>query len=105
MRAPHLGLHLLHDLGGNAGDLLFLNWTAQKALYKQFLLCGKDCTRNRFVDMLQNYDATPISSSCPIDFRNGDGHHGSEYLTFMETYTAPSGKINWRETRKCVGAP
>jgi len=93
------------DLSGNAGDLLFLNWTGQKALYKQFLLCGKDCTRNRFVDVLQGYNGTPISSACPIDFTHGDGHHGSSYLTFMQTYRSPSGDINWRETRKCVAAP
>lgn len=93
------------DLSDVGGDLLFLNWTAQKALYKQYLLCGKDCTRNRFVDVLQGYHGTPISSACPIDFTHGDGHHGAEYVTFMETYQAPDGKVNWRETRKCVGRP
>jgi hypothetical protein len=93
------------DLSDVGGDLLFLNWTAQKALYKQLLLCGRDCTRNRFVQVLQAYHGTPISSACPIDFRHGDRHHGSEYLTFMETYRAPDGKVNWRETRKCVGRP
>lgn len=90
------------DLSGSGGDLLFLNWTAQKALYEQFLDCGKDCTRNKFVDVLQGYDKTPISSACPIDFTHGDGHHGGNDVTFMETYTAPSGKVNWRETHKCV---
>jgi hypothetical protein len=93
------------DLSDVGGDLLFLNWTAQKALYKQLLLCGRDCTRNRFVQVLQAYHGTPITSACPIDFRHGDRHHGSEYLTFMETYRAPDGKVNWRETRKCVGRP
>jgi ABC-type branched-subunit amino acid transport system substrate-binding protein len=91
------------DVGGVGGDLLFLNWTAQKVLYKQLLACGKDCTRNKFVQQLQAYRGTPISSACPIDFRHGDRHHGSSYLTFMETYQAPSGKYNWRGTRKCVG--
>ena len=91
------------DLNGVGGDLLFLNWVGQKALYKQLLLCGADCTRNRFVDVLQGYDGTPISSACPIDFTTGDHHHGSQYLTFMETFTAPDGKVNWRETHKCVG--
>jgi ABC-type branched-subunit amino acid transport system substrate-binding protein len=90
------------DLSGNAGDLLFLNWTGQKALYRQLLECGPDCTRNRFVDVLHGYNKTPISSACPIDFTHGDGHHGGRDVTFMETYTAPGGKVNWRETRKCV---
>jgi hypothetical protein len=91
------------DLNGVGGDLLFLNWVGQKALYKQLLLCGKDCTRNRFVDVLQGYRGTPISSACPLDFTTGDHHHGARYLTFMETFTAPDGKVNWRETAKCVG--
>jgi hypothetical protein len=91
------------DLSGVAGDLLFLNWVGQKALYRQLLECGRDCTRNRFVEVLQHYDKTPIASACPIDFVHGDHHHGSQYLTFMQTYRSPSGKVNWRETRKCVG--
>jgi hypothetical protein len=90
------------DLSGVAGDLLFLNWVGQKALYRQLLMCGKDCTRNRFVDVLQGYHGVPSSSACPIDFRGGDGHHGAEDVTFMETYRAPDGHYNWRETRKCV---
>ena len=91
------------DLKGIAGDLLFLNWVAQKALYKQLLLCGKDCTRNRFVEVLQHYDKVPISSGCPVDFVHGDHHHGGQDLTFMQTYNSPSGKVNWRETKQCVG--
>jgi hypothetical protein len=91
------------DLSGVAGDLLLLNWVAQKALYRQLVECGKDCTRNRFVEVLQHYDKTPISSGCPVDFVHGDHHHGAQDLTFMQTYNAPGGKVNWRETRKCVG--
>ena len=90
------------DLSGIGGDLLFLNWTAQKALYTQLLQCGKDCTRNRFVDVLQGYTGqTPTKSACPIDFR-GDGHHGSDSVVFMQTYRAPDGKVNWRNTASCV---
>jgi ABC-type branched-subunit amino acid transport system substrate-binding protein len=93
------------DLSDIGGDLLFLHWTAQKALYKQLLLCGKDCTRNKFVQVLQGYRGVPTSSACLIDFLHGDGHHGGEYVTFMQTYRAPDGKVNWRATRKCVGRP
>ena len=93
------------DLSGVGGDLLFLNWTGQKALYAQFLACGKDCTRNRFVDMLQSYKKVPTSSGCLIDFTTGDGQHGGERLNFMQTYLSPSGKVNWRNTQACVGRP
>ena len=91
------------DLSGVGGDLLFLNWTAQKALAVQLDLCGKDCTRNRFVDVLTGYRGVPTSSACPIDFVHSDGHHGANQVTFMQTYSAPGGAVNWRETQKCVG--
>ena len=90
------------DLSGVGGDLLFLNWTAQKALYAQLLACGADCTRNKFIDVLQSWHKVPTSSGCLIDFLHGDGHHGSEALNFMEAYTNPAGKVNWRNTKACV---
>jgi ABC-type branched-subunit amino acid transport system substrate-binding protein len=91
------------DLGGVGGDLLFLNWTAQKALYHQLVDCGKDCNRNRFVDVLEAYKKRPTPSVCPIDFTSGNRRQGSDQLIFMETYRAPGGKANWRNTKTCVG--
>lgn len=91
------------DLDGVGGDLLFLNWQAQKALYDMLLSCGKDCSRNRMVDTLVNYKKRPTSSACPIDFTGGDRRHGANQLTFMQTYKSPSGKVNWRNTVQCVG--
>ncbi|MCW2707978.1 MAG: branched-chain amino acid transporter substrate-binding protein, partial [Frankiales bacterium] len=90
------------DISGVAGDLLFLNWVGQKALYRQMLACGKDCTRNRFVELMQSNAVKPISSACPVDFVHGDRHHGGNYVTVMQTYTSPSGAVNWRETKKCL---
>lgn len=91
------------DLSGIGGDLLFLNWVGQKALAVQLMQCGKDCTRNRMVDVLQGYTGqTPTKTSCPLDF-SGDGHRGSVDVNFMTTYRSPSGKVNWRNTTACVG--
>jgi ABC-type branched-subunit amino acid transport system substrate-binding protein len=91
------------DLSGVGGDLLFLNWQAQKALYDMLLACGKDCDRNRMVDTLVSYKKRPTSSACVIDFTRGDRRHGADELTFMQTYKSPSGKVNWRNTVQCVG--
>ncbi|HWH29421.1 MAG TPA: ABC transporter substrate-binding protein [Mycobacteriales bacterium] len=91
------------DLNGVGGDLLFLNWQAQKALHDILLACGKDCTRNRFVDTITGYKKRPTSSVCPLDFTRGDRRHGADQLTFMQTYRSPSGKVNWRNTVHCVG--
>jgi ABC-type branched-subunit amino acid transport system substrate-binding protein len=91
------------DLSGLGGDLLFLNWQGQKSFYDMLLACGKDCDRNRFVDTLQSYNKRPTSSACVVDFTRGDRHHGSDRVNFMQTYRSPSGKVNWRNTRACVG--
>jgi branched-chain amino acid transport system substrate-binding protein len=91
------------DLNGVGGDLLFLNWQAQKSLHDILLACGKDCTRNRFVDAITGYSKRPTSSACPLNFTVGDRRHGSDQVTFMQTYRSPSGKVNWRNTVHCVG--
>jgi ABC-type branched-subunit amino acid transport system substrate-binding protein len=90
------------NLRGAGGDLLFLNWVGQKALAVQLQLCGPNCTRNKFVEVLQGYHAAPSSSACKIDFTQGDHHHGSDQLVFMTPYLSPSGVYNWRATQKCV---
>jgi hypothetical protein len=93
------------DLGGVSGDLLFLNWSAQKSLYAQLLDCGKDCTRNRFVDVLESYNKRPTSSACTVNFTAGNHRRGGDQLVFMETYRDPRGKAGWRNTKMCVGSP
>jgi hypothetical protein len=74
---------------GVGGDLLFLNWQAQKALYDMLLACGPACDRNRMVDTLDSYKKRPTSSACTIDFTRGDRRHGADQLTFMQTYRSP----------------
>lgn len=88
------------DLSGVSGDLLFLNWIAQKSLYVLFDKCGPDCTRNKFIDVLRTYKGRPTSSACDLGF--GESHVGSDQVNIMETYRSPSGKINWRNTKLCV---
>jgi ABC-type branched-subunit amino acid transport system substrate-binding protein len=90
------------DLSGVAGDLLFLNWTAQKALAKFLELCGKDCSRNRFVDVLTTYKGRPTSSACTVDFSRFNGYRGVDQVNFMQTYRNAAGKVNWRHTKACV---
>ncbi|HVE74933.1 MAG TPA: ABC transporter substrate-binding protein, partial [Mycobacteriales bacterium] len=91
-------------LDGYAGDLLFANWSGQKALYQQLLACGRDCTRNRFVSVLENFRQRPTSSYCPLDYTVGNRRQGSDKVVFMETYRAPGvAKVNWRNTQMCVG--
>jgi len=91
-------------LDGPAGDLLFLNWVGQKAFGEELLDCGRDCTRNSFVHLLQNYRKVPTPAACLIDFGIGDGQHGSDRLNFMTSYQADATHWNWHTTQGCVGS-
>jgi hypothetical protein len=93
------------DLGGVGGDLLFLNWSAQKVMHRLLLDCGADCTRNSFIQTTQRYRGVPTSSACVLDFtrpESAGGHRGGFAVSVMEAYRAPDGKVNFRNTSTCV---
>jgi hypothetical protein len=93
------------DIGGIGGDLIFLNWSGQKAMHQLFLQCGPDCTRNRIVELLHGYRARPVSSGCTVDFTRpgpGNDRRGGWELSVMETYEDSRGTISWRNTDTCV---
>jgi ABC-type branched-subunit amino acid transport system substrate-binding protein len=93
------------DLSGVSGDLLFLNWSAQKAMHKLLLLCGSECSRNRFLDLLRGFDQKLTSSACRVDFtRAGEGNsqRGGWAVSVLEAYRAPDGKVNFRNAATCV---
>lgn len=93
------------DLGGVGGDLLFLNWSAQKAMHKLLLLCGSNCGRNRFLEVMRTYRGQPSSSSCNIDFGRpgaGNDHRGGWAVSVLEAYRAPGGSVNLRNIATCV---
>ena len=91
------------DLQGVGGDLLFLNWTAQKGMYDMLLKCGPDCGKNKFIDVMLSYKGRPFPAACEIDFTRPNAQHlGSYSVNIMETYKSPSGAVNWRNTDTCV---
>ena len=93
------------DLNGVGGDLLFLNWAAQKATHRLLLLCGPNCGRNRFIEVMQGFHGQPTSSACALDFGRsgaGDDHRGGWAVSILEAYAAPNGKVNLRNTHTCV---
>ena len=87
------------DLRGLGGDLLFLNWVAQKAMHQMFLACGKNCTRNAFASLFHNgYKLT--AQGCTIDFSRNP-FRGGYQVNVLDTYLSPSGKRNWRPQSLC----
>jgi ABC-type branched-subunit amino acid transport system substrate-binding protein len=93
------------NLDGVGGDLLFLNWSAQKAMHQLLLDCGPDCTRNRFLEVVHGFKRRTNSSACELDFSRpgaGNDHRGGWQLSVMEAYQAPGGDVNFRNTHTCV---
>ncbi len=89
------------DIGGAAGDLLWLNWVEQKRLVGLLKACGSGCTRNHLAGVLVNGYKATTAPTCALDFSGGK-HDGSLGLVnTMETYRSPSGAVNWRSTGLC----
>jgi len=89
------------DLKGVAGDLLFLNWVAQKGLLEIFRLCGQDCTRNHFATLLSQYRGT-VSPNAPMNFPANGGHYGSDAVTVVEAYHSANGNYDWKPLARWV---
>jgi ABC-type branched-subunit amino acid transport system substrate-binding protein len=90
------------DLRGVGGDLLFLNWQGMKGLHALLHACGKDCTRNRLVDVIRSAKYARSGSVCGVDFtRPGATQRGGYQVSAMETYRSPSGQVNWRNIATC----
>ena len=90
------------DLKGVSGDLLFWNWSAERGIEVLLRACGKDCNRNRFIDVFTSFKGAATPSGCAADF-SGDGHHGSDKVDYIEAYSAPDGKVDFRPFGHCVG--
>ena len=90
------------DIRGVGGDLLFLNWQGMKGLHALLHACGKDCTRNRLVDVIRSAKYARSGSVCGVDFtRPGATQRGGYQVSAMETYRSPSGQVNWRNIATC----
>ena len=89
------------DLAGVGGDLLFLNWVAQKALAELLVQCGPACTRNHFATITSRYKGT-VRPNCEANFRDRGGHLGGTQVNVFHMYRGPSGKYGWQPVHKCV---
>ncbi len=91
------------DIGGVAGDLLWLNWVEQKRLVDLLKACGSGCTRDHLAGLLVNgYQATS-SPTCPLDFSGGKHDGSGGFVNVMETFRSSVGdkKVNWKSTGLC----
>ncbi|TMC46355.1 MAG: hypothetical protein E6J20_21170, partial [Chloroflexi bacterium] len=88
------------DLCGDGGDLLFGAWEAWEQVADLLYKCGPQCDRNRVAGVLLNgYHAT-VGANCPVDFHNGDGHHGGGPEDLYRV-TQINGNNAWYNTGFC----
>ncbi|MBV9369505.1 MAG: ABC transporter substrate-binding protein, partial [Frankiales bacterium] len=93
------------DLSGDGGDLLFLNWEAQRQVADMLRLCGQGCTRNKIAGiLLAGYNRT-VSPNCNIDFgKTPDHHHGGFLANVLEVEKDPNGRANFVPTARCISS-
>ncbi|MDQ6747325.1 MAG: ABC transporter substrate-binding protein, partial [Candidatus Dormibacteraeota bacterium] len=93
-----------YDPGANlcaqGGDLLFLNWAAQKETAQMLLDCGAHCTRNRLAGLLLAGYKKNVSPNCPEDWSR-QRQQGSFGMTLTVAYKAPDGNYDFKPTDIC----
>jgi hypothetical protein len=92
------------NLKGDGGDLLFLNWEAERGLYGLLKLCGPDCTRDKIAGIMLAGFHGSVSPNCPVDFRGvaGDHHHGGYLTSLLHVVKDPNGRPNFVPVERCV---
>ncbi|HEU5034535.1 MAG TPA: ABC transporter substrate-binding protein [Mycobacteriales bacterium] len=90
-------------LAGDGGDLLFLNWEAQKGLAALLQACGPDCTRNKIAGLLLAGWHKPVPPNCPVNFgRTSDHHHGGYLFNVLHVIRDPNGRPNFVPVDRCA---
>jgi len=88
-------------LDGAGGDLLFLNWVAQKETAQLLQDCGRDCSRNKLAGMLLTGYKKTVSPNCPADWSR-TSHRGGYALDIFQTFRLPNGNAGWQPIARCV---
>jgi len=91
------------DLTGDGGDLLFLNWEAQKWIHDLLLTCGSGCTRNKLAGLLLAGYHKVTPPNCPSSFEHTADHHHAGYLfNVLHDVRDPNGRANFVPVARCV---
>jgi hypothetical protein len=91
------------DLTGDGGDLLFLNWEAQKWIHDLLLTCGAGCTRNKLAGLLLAGYHKVTPPNCPASFEHSADHHHAGYLfNVLHAIKDPNGRANFVPVARCV---
>ena len=91
------------SLTGDGGDLLFLNWEAQRQIADLLQVCGPQCTRNKIAGILLAGYRRPVPPACDVNFaRTGDHHHGGYLFDVVHVVNDPNGRPNFVPVQRCI---
>ena len=83
---------------GKTDDITWMTWLGWRQLHKLLLDCGKECTRNKIVGLLQSGVHKPIFG-CPFNF-GVNGHVGGFHVNIFRADIEAS-KPGWENIELC----
>jgi ABC-type branched-subunit amino acid transport system substrate-binding protein len=84
---------------GPTDDITWMTWLGWHQLHRVLLDCGKDCTRNRLVGLLQANLVKPVLGDCGFDFKS-NGHVGGFDVNVFQAYMS-GGNAWWKNVASC----
>lgn len=84
---------------GKRDDITWMTWLGWKQMHHMLLACGKDCTRNRLVGLMQANLVKPVLGDCGFNFKQ-NGHVGGFDVNIFKVDEA-GGRIGWSNVALC----
>ena len=81
-------------------DILWQVWVANKGIEHIFQLCGRDCTRSRFANILRGGLKVTVHPDCEVDFTRNP-HRGGYKVSLFESYVRKDGVPGWKPMALC----
>ncbi|MGH2728052.1 MAG: ABC transporter substrate-binding protein, partial [Actinomycetota bacterium] len=84
---------------GKRDDVTWMTWLGWHQMHTMLLACGKDCTRNRLVGLMQANLVKPVLGDCGFDFAKNGHVGGYDVNIFRADMTG--GKAGWSNVTLC----
>lgn len=84
---------------GPRDDITWMTWLGWHQMHSMLLACGKDCTRNRLVGLMQANLVKPVLGDCGFDFSK-NGHVGGFDVNIFRT-DMYGGSAGWSNVALC----
>ena len=85
---------------GPRDDITWMTWLGWKQMHYMLLACGKDCTRNRLVGLMQANLVKPVLGDCGFDFKR-NGHIGGFDVNIFRAGYEGDGRAGWSNVAVC----